>query len=153
MGERGGWHAAKDLRSGFEPGSAAYVACALTTRPPARRCGSNFKLIMNLYYKVVEMDNIWCRTDAVGINAIDCIEEMDVTTWHHPLVCGLLLGSQWFLIWAAPSWKFQVHAGKNKYTDSTYMGMRRGHGRSGEVAMVTRAGFRGHWSINLSIRT
>ena len=34
--ERGIWHAAKDLRSGLEPGSAAYMACALTTWPPAR---------------------------------------------------------------------------------------------------------------------
>ena len=39
--------------------------------------------------------------------------------------------THWFRIWAAPSLKFQVHAGKNKNTDSTYMGMRRGHGRSG----------------------
>ena len=35
----------------------------------------------------------WCR----WYNAIDCIEEMDVTMWRHPLVCGLLLGSHFNL--------------------------------------------------------
>ena len=42
---------------------------------------------------------------------------------------------------------------EKKNTDSNYMGMRRCHWRSGEVAMVARAGSRGHWSINLSITT
>ena len=45
---------------------------------------------------------------------------------------------------------FRCMLGLNKNTDSTYMGMRRGHGRSGEVV---RAGSQGHWSINLSITT
>ena len=42
---------------------------------------------------------------------------------------------------------------ENKNMDSTYMGMRQRHGRSGEVAMVARAGSRGHRAINLSITT
>ena len=67
MGERAGvWHAAKDLRPGLEPGSAAYVACALITWPPAHHA---FQLLL---YKLINVETFNVhRMMPININTLD----------------------------------------------------------------------------------
>ena len=84
---------------------------------------------------------------------VDCIKEMDVTSVTSPIGLWTAARKPIVLNLGSAILKISGACWEKNNTDCTYMGMRRGHGQSGEVAMVTRAGSRGHWSINLSIRT
>ena len=87
------WQAAKDLR----PESAAYVACALTTQPPARQ-----KLVFDNVKKVWK-NNIIMRNCSVAEmpRATDLVHQMteNVIVWYKT---PKILHHLWFFWWSFP---------------------------------------------------